>query len=190
MLTLTAGCGGPIPLERAIRPGHAQDYASARTLAPENPREAWYAWKAQTAAATLDQARAADQAISSTRNPFSANTDPDAVSRGAVLFREHCARCHGVDARGAGPEMLASHPTKNFHAFGKRLAVTLHGGAPRAWFAKIHDGHGEVVEYPDGPSRAMPAFGDKLAREQNWLVVTYLQSLDVHAKSEPIRGGG
>lgn len=77
--------------------------------------------------------------------------------------------------------MLATHPTKDFHAFGKRFAVTLHGGAPRAWFKKISEGYGETVNYPSGSGPAMPTFKDTLAREQIWLAITYLQSLDACA---------
>ncbi len=66
--------------------------------------------------------------------------------------------------------------------FGKRFAVTLHGGAPRAWFKKISEGFGAPVTYPTGPGTAMPAFKDVLAREQIWLVITYLQSLDAYAE--------
>jgi mono/diheme cytochrome c family protein len=35
----------------------------------------------------------------------------------------------------------------------------------------------------------MPAFGEILAREQIWLVVTYLQSLDVDAGSDGVTSG-
>ena len=42
-----------------------------------------------------------------------------------------------------------------------------------------------MLDYPTGPSQAMPAFGDVLAREQIWLVVTYLQSLDMYAQPAP-----
>jgi mono/diheme cytochrome c family protein len=69
-----------------------------------------------------------------------------------------------------------TQPTSNmnFHRFGVRFAVTLHGGAPRKWFDRISNG---VVGPP-----AMPAFKDTLAREQIWLTVTYLQSLDADVK--------
>ena len=93
------------------------------------------------------------------------------IQQGDSLFNNGtCTRCHGEDVRGNGPDMLSDHPTKDFHAFGKRFAVTLHGGAPRSWFRKIVEGHGPEVEYPAGRSRVMPAFGDTLSREQIWLV--------------------
>ena len=181
-LLFVYGCSGPIPLDRAIWPEHEQEYAQAIGRAAAMPQDAWYARRARHEGSSIDDVRAADEALSTTRNPFNARTCPEAVSRGAVIFENHCARCHGTDARGNGPHMLAAHPTKDFHSFDKRFAVTLHGGAPRTWFRKINEGYGEMVEYPDGASRAMPAFGDTLAREQIWYVITYLQSLDMYAQ--------
>ena len=182
-VVVALGCSGPIALDRAIQPKHAAEYEKAMAAGASTPREAFYTQRAATTGQTIDDVRREDEALSTTRNPFNARTDSDAVSRGAVVFRENCARCHGADVGGNGPDMLADHPTKDFHAFGKRFAVTLHGGAPRTWFKKISEGYGDEVTYPTGRSRAMPAFGDELAREQIWLAVTYLQSLDKDAQA-------
>jgi mono/diheme cytochrome c family protein len=38
-----------------------------------------------------------------------------------------------------------------------------------------------AVRNPDGTANVMPAFEGVLAREQIWLAITYLQSLDVDA---------
>jgi mono/diheme cytochrome c family protein len=97
------------------------------------------------------------------------------------MYKIHCARCHGVNADGEGPSALPDHQATSFKTFGKRFASTLHGGAPRKWFRVISEGSGEDVDYPDGRTSAMPPFGNKLTREQIWLVITYLQSLDMHA---------
>lgn len=185
ILLMVMGCSGPIAMQRAIWPQHEREFAQRRDLALPTPREAWYVWQAERRGESIEAVRAADMALSTTRNPFDARRDGAAVSRGAILFREQCARCHGMDVGGNGPEMLAEHPTKDFHAFDKRFAATLHGGAPRTWFQKISNGYGDEVEYPDGRGPAMPAFGQTLAREQIWLVITYLQSLDMYAQSPP-----
>ena len=177
------GCQGPIPLERAIWPQHVREYAVVST--GSTPGAGWLAYKAERDGHSLAATRAADEALSATRNPFDARSAGDAVSRGAVLFQAHCVRCHGEDASGGGPDLLAAHPTRDFHAFDKRFAVTLHGGAPRAWFRKIYEGYGEEVEYPVGSNRTMPAFGDTFSREQIWMLVTYLQSLDLYAAAPP-----
>jgi mono/diheme cytochrome c family protein len=179
---LLTGCRGPIPLNMAIYPQHEREYSAAMAADPSSPRDAWYAYLAKKEGKSVDAIRMADQALSTTHNPFNARTDHDAVSRGAVIFENQCARCHGADAQGNGPDMLPGHPTRNFHSFGNRFAATIHGGAPRTWFRKIENGSGDMLAYPAGRSHAMPAFGDKLAREQIWSVITYLQSLDMYAR--------
>ena len=179
---LLAGCSGPQPLATAIRPADQQAYEAAIQRHGGSVREAFFAARAAQTGRTVEQIMVADAAISTTKNPFHANTDPAAVSQGAVIYQALCMRCHGNDVQGGGPDVLPSHPTKDFHAFDKRFAVTLHGGAPRAWFEKISNGHGETVNYPGGPSPAMPAFKDVLAREHIWLAITYLQSLDAYAE--------
>ena len=181
---VVAGCSGPIALDRAIKAQHREELAAITALAPGDARTAWFMWKAQERGLSLDDIRAIDESLPATKNPFDAHRDFDAVSRGALIFEANCARCHGMDVRGNGPDMLPEHPCKDFHAFGKRFAATLHGGAPRSWFKKITNGHGPEVEYPTGRSRAMPPFKNTLAREQIWLAITYLQSLDIYAEPE------
>ncbi|MCB9849414.1 MAG: c-type cytochrome [Phycisphaerales bacterium] len=184
-VTLPWACAGPIPLSRAIWPQHDQEFRDLLATHPASPKESWYAWQAKQHDITVAQAAEDDAALSTTRNPFNAKRDPDAVSRGAIIYRAYCQRCHGEDARGDGGDLLADHKPRDMHAFAQRFAATLHGGAPRAWFRKINEGFGDTVAYADGPSTAMPAFGDKLAREQIWLAITYLQSLDVYQQDAP-----
>jgi mono/diheme cytochrome c family protein len=179
---LVAGCSGPIPLNRAIQPRHQAEFTEFMGLVSGDPKESWYTWQAKRQSLPIARIRARDAAISTTRNPFNARRDLDAVSRGAVIFATYCARCHGEDARGGGPFELPDHPSRDFHAPGMRFAVTVHGGAPRTWFKKIQNGYGDDVTYPTGETIAMPAFGDALSREQIWQVITYLQSLDIDAK--------
>lgn len=153
-------------------------------LDPAHPGRAYLLWRARQDGISADDAARRDAAIGAARNPFDARRDRQAVSRGAVVYAAHCARCHGDNADGRGPDVLPEHACRDFHAFGQRLAVTLHGGAPRSWFRKISAGSGELVNYPDGPSTAMPAFGGTLSREQIWLTVTYLQSIDACVKPQ------
>lgn len=181
-IVFQGSCSGPVPLAQAIWPQHDQEFRTLLAADPEDPGAAWIAWQARRQGISVEQARANDAAISSRRNPFRAKDDPAAVSRGAVLYRAYCQRCHGESARGDGPDHLPDHRPRDLRGLGQRFAVTLHGGAPRTWFRKISEGYGETAPYPDGPTTAMPAFGDKLAREQIWLVITYLQSLDVYSR--------
>ncbi|GMV97965.1 MAG: hypothetical protein AMXMBFR83_23180 [Phycisphaerae bacterium] len=181
ILLIAWGCSGPRPLNEAIRPADEQAYLAALREHPEPPRLAFYHWKARTTGRSLSEVERADQALSTTRNPFDANRDPVAVSRGAVVYKAHCLTCHGENADGRGPTMPALLPRMDFHAFDKRFAVTLHRGAPRTWFRKINEGYTSEVVNADGSLNTMPPFKDTLAREQIWLAITYLQSLDAYA---------
>jgi mono/diheme cytochrome c family protein len=178
---LLGSCAGPQPLRRAIDPRDQDEYVRFLNASNGDGQRAFVNWMASERDATPEAIIRTDSTLSMTRNPFDAHNDPQAVSRGAVLYKLHCARCHGDDARGQGPATLPDHPATDFKTFGKRFAATLHRGAPRKWFRIIRDGAGEVVQYPGEKTRAMPAFGDKFTREQMWLVITYLQSLDIHA---------
>jgi len=175
------GCAGPQSLRTAIRPVDEESYRSAIEKHSETPRQAFYEWKAETTGQAVDEIEQADQSLSTTRNPFDANRDSVAVSRGAVVYKVHCMSCHGENADGRGPAMTAQLPRMDFHAFDKRFAATVHRGAPRAWFRKINDGYVSTIVNADGSTNSMPAFRDVLAREQIWLAVTYLQSLDAYA---------
>jgi len=188
LLVLTGSCAGPQPLPVAINPRDEDTYVSRLNASNADARTAFAAWMAAERGSTAEEVLRTDSRLSQTRNPFDAHQDPQAVSRGAVIYKMHCARCHGDDARGQGPSTLADYPATDFKSFGKRLGATLHRGAPRKWFRVIRDGSGDLVAYPDGRMTAMPPFGDNLTHEQIWLVITYLQSLDVHASQTGIRG--
>ncbi len=181
-------CAGPQSLEIAIDPQDESTYLRYANDVNLNGRMAFANWMAKERGMSPEEVLRRDAELSSTRNPFDAYRDPKAVSRGAVIFKTHCARCHGEDTRGQGPSILPDHPAQDFKAFGKRFAATLHRGAPRKWFRVISDGTGDVVEYPEEKSTAMPPFREQLAREQIWLAITYLQSLDMYATQEDPEG--
>jgi len=165
----------------AIDPHDQDAYVSRLNDSNGDAKLAYVKWMAAERDSTPDQVLHTDASLSQTRNPFDSRHDPQAVSRGAVLYQVHCARCHGEDATGHGPSTLSAYPATDFKTFGKRFGATIHRGAPRKWFRVIRDGSGDLVDYRDGRTAAMPAFGENLTREQIWLVITYLQSLDIHA---------
>lgn len=176
-------CAGPQPLDVAIRPKDQDAYVERLNAENYQGGLAWLKWEAECRRTTVRQVRAEDEQISTTHNPFNARTNPAAVSFGAVIFKFHCARCHGEDAGGIGPALLPGMRAKDFHDPLPRFAATMYGGRPRKWFRVITNGTGEIVQYPDEPpGPAMPAFGEALTREQIWLAITYLQSLNVHRR--------
>jgi mono/diheme cytochrome c family protein len=179
-------CSGPQPLSRAINPADETEYLAMIGDPNETPRRVFLQARAAKQELTIDEAEQQDLALSTTKNPFNARSDQDAVSRGAVIYKHECLMCHGENADGRGPAMPVAIPAMDFHRSGMRFAVTVHGGAPRSWFRTIHDGTSVEVEDNDGTSLTldMPAYGERLAREQIWLVITYLQSVDADLPAE------
>ncbi|HUC55359.1 MAG TPA: cytochrome c [Candidatus Cybelea sp.] len=85
-------------------------------------------------------------------NPLA--NDPDAVAAGALLFRQHCAECHGHAAEGSpkAPSLLVPEVQE---------------AAPGTLFWVITNG---VVR------RKMPVWS-KLPEPQRWQLVRYIKSL-------------
>ena len=81
--------------------------------------------------------------------------DANAVTQGAVLFRQECVFCHGVGGRGGmrGPDLTTG--------------AWSHGGADQDLTATISDGV---------PGTAMPAHGH-LTQEEIGQIVAYLRTL-------------
>lgn len=180
---IIVACSGPQPLGQSIVPEDESAYSEALSSHGQNPASAYLSMRASELDLSQDEAAARDMALSTTKNPFNARKDAVAVSRGAVVYKRHCADCHGVDADGRGEMLSETSALADFHDFSHRFAVTLHKGAPRSWFQKITEGYVSEDSDGDAASVVMPAFGDTLAREQVWLVITYLQSLDADIPS-------
>lgn len=96
--------------------------------------------------------------------PYSATS----IAEGSTRFRELCARCHGVEGRGDGPEArgLPRPPTDlRSPALERRTAGDLY------WWIS----HGR-------PSAGMPAFGDRLDEAARWDLVNFLRALSASAQ--------
>ena len=177
-------CSGPQPLSRAIAAADESAYTQALTDHNNDPAGAFLAMRAKELGIDVEEAVLRDRGLSTTKNPFKARKDPVAVSRGAVIYKKHCADCHGQNADGRGTRLSEPLVDADFHDFSHRFASTLHHGAPRAWFKKITGGYTAEAPNSDGTFAEMPAFEDTLAREQVWLVITYLQSLDADLQDD------
>jgi hypothetical protein len=93
---------------------------------------------------------------------------PQSIANGAVVFRQSCAMCHGLGARGNGP--LA--PTLNPRPSDLVVHVPLHPDADlENWIANGF------------PGSAMPAFKDKLSDQERWDVLNYLKIVASNASA-------
>ena len=94
------------------------------------------------------------------KNPVT--MDAAALATGRRLFRENCARCHGPQGKGDGSNADAKH---RHHMDLTRADADDPAGVV---FHKIWSGRVKPK---------MPAFKDKLTKEQVWTLTGYVQSL-------------
>ncbi|MCS6806414.1 MAG: cytochrome c [Acidobacteriota bacterium] len=109
--------------------------------------------------------------------------DEGFISKGQELYREHCATCHGLDAKGNGPAARAlkkkptdltriQQPGEKFPAY--RVLNAIEG-------EKITPAHG---------SREMPVWGTIFRRTKGsmqekgdiYALMKYVESIQVHAQ--------
>lgn len=91
---------------------------------------------------------------------------PDAATRGKAVFAANCARCHGPEGKGDGPA--------SDHAADLTDDLRAELNPEGVLFYKVWNGHAVQlrVQVDD-----MPAFKDRLSRDQVWAVVEYLKVL-------------
>jgi len=121
------------------------------------------AWFAPWPPAALWLAPAVPTSFQRDPAPFSVSN----VMRGAHLYTQHCAACHGVDGRGEGPlAATLAHWPPTFA--GALLARRLDGEL----FWRVR--HGTQDEH--GAS-TMPGFAATLGPQDTWAVLNYLKAL-------------
>lgn len=89
-----------------------------------------------------------------------------AAARGKVLFLSNCARCHGPEGKGNGPDVShASDLTDDL-----RTELNTEG----VLFYKVWNGHAIQLRTQVDD---MPAFQNKLSKSEVWTIVEYLKVL-------------
>jgi putative copper export protein/mono/diheme cytochrome c family protein len=91
------------------------------------------------------------------------------IARGAALFQQNCAACHGADGRGDGPAAQGL-PAPPANLTGGHLLM--HGDGELFWWLS----HG--IATPDG-SQAMPGFASTLSAEDRWDLIDYIRAHNV-----------
>ena len=96
---------------------------------------------------------------------------PPSLARGAQVYRQHCATCHGDEGRGDGPAAaaLAGPPPADLTD-----PATMVAAPPAELYDKISIGV---------PATAMPAFEAALSADDRWAVTAYLATLWTTARA-------
>jgi mono/diheme cytochrome c family protein len=112
------------------------------------------------AMAGLDAAQSKTAAVT----PNAPAATPKTIAAGEKLFRAHCSRCHGSDARGDGPEAPpGSHPPNLTDD------TWLHGSTDGDILNVIRNGV--------GPKFDMKGFRSRFTTDEMWSLVHYLRSI-------------
>ena len=90
----------------------------------------------------------------------------DAPAKGRTLYTANCARCHGPDGKGNGAD--SDHAADLTDEY--RSGINTEG----VLFYKVWNGHAVQLRTQIDD---MPAFSEKLSRDQVWSVVEYLKVL-------------
>lgn len=91
---------------------------------------------------------------------------PGAAARGKTIFAANCTRCHGPEGKGNGPD--SDHAADLTDEL--RVSLNTEG----VLFYKVLNGHAIQLRTA---VEDMPAFRDKLSRDEVWAVVEYLKIL-------------
>ena len=114
------------------------------------------------------------------------------VDSGRRSFQKHCSACHGMDAQGGGilkPVLRVAPPDLT------RIAARRGGAFPQDEIARFIDGRAAVTAHG---LREMPVWGrvfaepiadgttgEEVVRGQLWILVSYLESIQVPPVEAP-----
>ncbi len=159
-----AGCTDAPPLRRPALDAPAE----AKVALGED----WFAARAQTLGLTLEAAKARDRAIARDRPPAGRFWDEQLALQSASVWRLVCNECHpGRRGIGSALEIPPSPP-----GWGEGQGQFF--GRSRS-YGDVYDTIARGVSQPGGAT-AMPAFEGRLAHEQIWGMIRFLE----HASSQ------
>lgn len=122
----------------------------------------WFEGRAEGLSVSVEDARKRDALLGDPASP--PESSPEMLEVGAVLWRDLCATCHGVDGKAPPVEEGAAQPRS--WGGGSRMGFFFGGDKMRGGlFKTIRDGKGT----------GMPAWGETLSNEQIWALVGHLE---------------
>ena len=99
---------------------------------------------------------------------------PDVIAAGYKLYARHCAGCHGTNGMGNGDMGKALSPSPALLAY----MITRPIAVDEYLLWSISEGGKQF-------GSAMPAFKEKLSREEIWKIITYMRAGFPDTKVEP-----
>ena len=98
------------------------------------------------------------------------------IQRGATVYADQCASCHGTGGRGDGPQVVGLSPAPKDFTDRQYMSLVTDGGLYRS--------------IADGVAPGMKAFANQLSADDIWALVAYLRSLTLDqsalvAQSQP-----
>lgn len=143
------------------------NFADGATLRPPVPGTIPRGALPLTYGPAPEEARRAGEELT---NPFSA-ADAGAVARGAVVFTNFCAPCHGVSGLGNGPVAARGvPPPPSLHA---ENALRMKDGQ---MFHVLSYGQGNMVSY-----------ASLLPRDDRWKVILYVRALQAQEAQKAVQ---
>lgn len=127
-------------------------------------RDAWLKLRSGQLKITPEQARERDVKISEEKPP---EVDETLGQESARLWRDQCSACHGLSGDLADAPQFTPPPRK-FGTMGMSMGFLFGGNKMRA---------GIYRTIKNGKGQNMPAYGEKLAREQIWGLVKFIEGL-------------
>jgi mono/diheme cytochrome c family protein len=100
-------------------------------------------------------------------NPLVAE-DPENLARGAIIYANFCAVCHGDTGRGNGPVTTRGFPPP----------PSLNGENAR----KVRDG--QIFHLLTYGQNNMPPYSSQITREDRWRVILHIRSLQTQARQQ------
>ncbi len=131
--------------------------------------EAWFEARAQTLKISAEAAKARDAALPETEPPENF-WDAQTAKQAAVLWRDLCATCHGINGNLEGVPQEKPLPRK-WGSTGVAMGFFFGGDKMRAGIYKRIAKGGDK----EGKPSRMPPWGDQLSREQIWALVYHIE---------------
>jgi mono/diheme cytochrome c family protein len=139
---------------------------------PSHAGAVWYGFRAAQLGTNEDAARARDTAFS-TEVPAETRDDTEMRREARALWRDLCASCHGAHGRleDTPPFPPDQKPPRDWGGGAAGFAFWMSGdGFRKVVYRRIANGGDR-----EGNPTMMPAWGDRLSREQIWALVALIE---------------